>query len=276
MKVKHNKKRNTAFVYEALIKEATNAIVKNDVERKDKIVKIVKQYFEPFSELKRDLDCYRSLYETRHTGKEISEKIMKEVKLSKRLIDPEGLFKQQTNLIKDINKDLGPETFNNFVPNYKTLATIFQMFNDTSPKQQIMLENQMIDFMISDEPKKEDMVPIDNLVYNSFVKKFNEKYGDDLLKEQKELIMHYITSFVDNSIELKMFLNEEIGRLKNKLREAKDIEEIKSDNSMMEKADNVILKLDSYSKGTVNETMLLTVLRTQKLVKEIYSDVSVS
>lgn len=276
MKVKHNKKRNTAFVYEALIKEATNAIVKNDIERKDKIVKIVKQYFEPFSELKRDLDCYRSLYETRHTGKEISEKIMKEVKLSKRLIDPEGLFKQQTNLIKDINKDLGPETFNNFVPNYKTLATIFQMFNDTSPKQQIMLENQMIDFMISDEPKKEDMVPIDNLVYNSFVKKFNEKYGDDLLKEQKELIMHYITSFVDNSIELKMFLNEEIGRLKNKLREAKDIEEIKSDNSMMEKADNVILKLDSYSKETVNETMLLTVLRTQKLVKEIYSDVSVS
>ena len=73
-----------------------------------------------------------------------------------------------------------------------------------------------------------------------------------------------------------MFLNEEIGRLKNKLREAKDIEEIKSDNSMMEKADNVILKLDSYSKETVNETMLLTVLRTQKLVKEIYSDVSVS
>ena len=188
MKVKHNKKRNTAFVYEALIKEATDAIVKNDIERKDKIVKIVKQYFEPFSELKKDLDCYRSLYETRNTEKETSEKIMKEVKLSKRLIDPEGLFKQQTNLIKDINKDLGPDTFNNFVPNYKTLANIFQMFNGSTPKQQIMLETQMIEFMTSDVQKQEDMVPIDNIVYNSFVKKFNEKYGDDLLKEQKELL----------------------------------------------------------------------------------------
>ena len=189
MKVKHNKKRNTAFVYEALIKEATDAIVKNDIERKHKIVKIVKQYFEPFSELKKDLDCYRSLYETRNTEKETSEKIMKEVKLSKRLIDPEGLFKQQTNLIKDINKDLGPDTFNNFVPNYKTLANIFQMFNGSTPKQQIMLETQMIEFMTSDVQKQEDMVPIDNIVYNSFVKKFNEKYGDDLLKEQKELLI---------------------------------------------------------------------------------------
>ena len=33
MKAKHNKKRNTAFVYEALIKEATYAILKNDEKR---------------------------------------------------------------------------------------------------------------------------------------------------------------------------------------------------------------------------------------------------
>ena len=149
------------------------------------------------------------------------------------------------------------------------------MFNGSTPKQQIMLETQMIEFMTSDVQKQEDMVPIDNIVYNSFVKKFNEKYGDDLLKEQKELLMHYITSFVDNSIELKMFLNEEISRLKNKLQEAKQIEEIKSDGSMMEKTDSVISKLDSYSKETVSESILLTVLKTQKLVKEIYSDVSV-
>ena len=37
MKIKHNKKRNTAFVYEALIREATVAIVKQDNERKNKV-----------------------------------------------------------------------------------------------------------------------------------------------------------------------------------------------------------------------------------------------
>ena len=39
MKLKHNKKRNTAFVYEALIKEATSALLKNNAEKREKIVK---------------------------------------------------------------------------------------------------------------------------------------------------------------------------------------------------------------------------------------------
>ena len=34
MKLKHNKKRNTAFLYEALVKELTKAIVNKDVEGK--------------------------------------------------------------------------------------------------------------------------------------------------------------------------------------------------------------------------------------------------
>ena len=88
--------------------------------------------------------------------------------------------------------------------------------------------------------------------------------------------MHYITSFVDNSLELKIFLNEEIGRLKVKLQEAKTTDEIKSDASMINKTDSVISKLDNYSKEVVSESLLLTVLKTQKLVKEIYSDVSSS
>ena len=45
MKVKHNKKRNTAFVYESLIKEATVAILKNDGSRRDRVVKIIKKHF---------------------------------------------------------------------------------------------------------------------------------------------------------------------------------------------------------------------------------------
>ena len=38
MKNKHNKKRNTAFVFEALAREATVAIIKGDTERKAKVI----------------------------------------------------------------------------------------------------------------------------------------------------------------------------------------------------------------------------------------------
>ena len=45
MKQKHNKKRNTAFLYEALIKEITKAVVEKNIELKNKIVFIVKESF---------------------------------------------------------------------------------------------------------------------------------------------------------------------------------------------------------------------------------------
>ena len=60
--MKHNKKRNTAFVFETLVKEITAAIIKNDHERKDKAVSIVKKHFKPGSALRQHLNCYKSLY----------------------------------------------------------------------------------------------------------------------------------------------------------------------------------------------------------------------
>jgi hypothetical protein len=96
MKIKHNKKRNTALVYEALVKEATVAILKNDSERKDKAIRIIKKHFKPGSVLKKDLDCYRSLSENQNLDRLTAEKILREVKLQKRLIDPEWTV-QTTN-----------------------------------------------------------------------------------------------------------------------------------------------------------------------------------
>ena len=47
MKRRHNKKRNTALVYEALIKEATAAILRGDHTTKQKIVSIVQEHLSP-------------------------------------------------------------------------------------------------------------------------------------------------------------------------------------------------------------------------------------
>ena len=271
MKVKHNKKRNTAFVFEALVREATVAILKKEGDRKNRVVSILKKHFYDGSPLKKDLECYRSLYENQNLDKETSEKIFKEVRLHKRLIDPDGLFKQQTELIHDINKELTSEVFNNFVPNYKTLATIAQMFSSkTSPKDSVILEKLLVENM-QKAAEERAATPVDSLTYRTFVNKFNEKYENDLLNEQKSLLTHYIASFADNALELKIFLNEEIARLKQKLVEAKEADEIKNDEDMLLKTEQVIEKLNSFAKEQVTENVLLTVLKTQSLVKEIYN-----
>jgi hypothetical protein len=275
MKARHNKKRNSAFVYEVLIKEATVAIMKKDTARKETAARLIKKYFEPGTLLRKDLDCYRSLYENQDLDRLTSEKILKEVKLQKRLIDPNGLFKQQSELIRDVNSDLSPATFNNFVPNYKTLATIAQIFaSKISPKDQVILENLIIADMIKKEEGMPLDAPIDNVVYRTFVEKFNAKYENGLLQEQKELLTHYITSFVDNGLELKIYLNNEIGRLKEELGKAKSVEEIKNDEAMLKKTNEIIERLSSFAQETISEDVLMTVLKTQALVKEIHTDAS--
>tara|TARA_R100000664_G_scaffold32780_2_gene48280 strand:- start:55 stop:888 length:834 start_codon:yes stop_codon:yes gene_type:complete len=273
MKTRHNKKRNTAFIYESLIKEATAAIIKNDHDTKKKVVTILKKHFSEGSILKRHLDCYRSLYESRGLDADIAEKIIKEAKLSSRLLDTQGLFVSQSDLIKDVNQQFTNQFYNTFVPNYKTLASIAQILSDKlSPKSAVILERQIVDYMTEEIKTESETELIDDLALASFIDKFNSKYDDELLEEQKALLNFYISSFVDNSLALKSFLNEEISRLKAQLKESLSNEHIKDDLDMSQKTEEIITKLDDFYSENINERVLMTVLKTQKLVREITND----
>ena len=274
MKTKYNKKRNTAFVYEALIREGTSAILQGDHDRKNTVVKLIKKHFTTDSILYKDLQCYQSLYETKGLEKQTCQKIIREAKLASRLLDTQGLFVSQSDLINDVNKELEPSVFNNFVPNYKSLANIYKMFShNTDPKSAVILEELVLEDMCT-PVEKEESVQVDSLVVESFVEKFNNKYEESLLTEQKTLLNLYISSFVDNSLELKMFLNEEISRLKNELQKSKDNEHISSDEQMTSKTIEIIEKLESYKNAEADQNMMLTILRVQQLVGEINNDAS--
>ena len=273
MKTRHNKKRNTAFVYEALIREATVAILKHDAPRRAGVLKILKKHFGEDSLLKKDLEHHQALYENQALDAEISEKILREVKIASRLLDAEGGFKAQSELIYDINTELDAGVFNNFVPNYKSLASIAQIFSDkTSPKDRVLLEREIVAHMVKTDGDLAAPEEIDNFVIATFTEKFNNKYEINLLDEQKELLTHYISSFADNALQLKVFLNEEIGRLKLKLEEAKVTVEIKHDNTMLEKTNSIIERLNTFANASIDDGVLLTVMKTQSLVKEIFSD----
>jgi hypothetical protein len=273
MKIRHNKKRNTAFVYEALIREGTAAILKKDSRRKNQIVALLKKHFVPGSTLYCDLECYRSLYENQGLDHFTSEKILHEAKKQKSLIDDKMLFEKQSQLIADVNKTLEGEIFANFVPNYKTLATISQLFSPkVSPRNKVILETRIVANMTNTFKERESGSEIDRVVYNTFVQKFNDKYDGTLLPEQKELLGHYISSFVDNALGLKVFLNEELSRLKEELENAQQLSEIKEDAAMAKKTAAIIGRLQSYAKKGVTEEVLTTVLKTQQLVKEIAAD----
>ena len=106
MKTRYNKKRNTAFVYEALIREGTSAILQQDDDRRSKVVSVIKKHFKSGTILRKDLECYQSLYENQAENKDDCKSILKEARLQKSFLNPEILFKEQTSLMHDINKEI--------------------------------------------------------------------------------------------------------------------------------------------------------------------------
>ena len=69
-----------------------------------------------------------------------------------------------------------------------------------------------------------------------------------------------------------MFLNSEISRLKEELSKAYDMQEFIEDKEMTKKLDDIVTRLDSFSSSSIDENLILTVLKTQKLIKGIQSD----
>lgn len=272
MRLKHNKKRNTAFVYEALVRELTESVVKNNRNKQNKIVSIIKEHFKNDSVLKEELELYKTICETKQIEKTTAEKIIYQVKEKHDELDKRRLFQEQSALISKINRTLSSKIYSNFVPNYKTIASVYSIFQNALPiRDRVLLEENIVDQMsASVETTQETQQPIDSLVYNTFVQKFNEEYSDALNENQKSLLSNYISSFNDNGVELKVYLNEEIGRLKEELTSIKS----KSDNDsdLKEKITRVYTILDETKSKEIDTETLEIVLSTQQLLEEISYD----
>jgi hypothetical protein len=272
---KHNKKRNTAFLYEALLKEVTKAIISGDKETKRTAISILKESFAPKTILSEELELYKTLLETKEVDNLIAEKIVFQVRQARNDISESDIIEAQNRLISRVNKELSSGVYSNFVPNYKNLATVSQLFStdegNASIKSGVLLEQKIVTSMMEgiNTPEIPKMKPIDNLVFKSFVSKYNKEYSSGILKEQKELLNRYILSFSDNGVDISIYLNEELGRLHNALSASLKTEEIKTDTMMLESTNKVISMIDGFREVPIDKNLVEDVLKIQNLVNEI-------
>jgi hypothetical protein len=272
MKLKHNKKRNTAFLYEALVKEITKAVINKDVKRKNALVSMVKEHFAPNTILRVELDLIKSLCETKHVDIYTAERLITETKKQHNKLDQKKIFEAQSRMIDRMNKIAGKQAFSNFVPNYKYLATISQLFSDkVSVKERVLLERALIGAMVA-KPGKinkvKEMPHVDKLVFKTVIENFNKKYDGELLKEQKELLSQYIVSFGDNGVEFKVYVNEEIDRLKGQVSSLYENEVFKKDADFTNKLDGVKEALGRFQTKKIDTRMIEKIMQIQKLIKE--------
>ena len=270
MKMKHNKKRNTAFLYESLLKELTKAIIREQVAKKRKIIQILKEFFYKNSPLDQDLEVYKSLLECKKMSKEFAHRFLTETKKDYDNLDRKAIFNAQTKLIKVINESLSSSAFANFLSNYKEIASVGAFFDSKmKAKNRLLIETKLVNRLTKDKPSYKEMKHIDNLSYRTFVNKFNETYDKTLRKEQKDLLTNYIISFSDNGLGLKSFMNEEISRLKNEIGKVMIIEEKSKNNTLSLKLERVLGKLNDFSKQKITEEMVKDVFYIQDLLQEV-------
>ena len=272
---KHNKKRNTAFLYEALLKEVTKAIISGDKEAKRTAISILKESFAPKTILSEELELYKTLLETKEVDNLVAEKIVFQVRQARNDINEGDIVEAQNRLISRVNKELSSGVYSNFVPNYKNIATVSQLFStdegNANIKSGVLLEQKVVASMMEglSTPDAPKMKPIDNLVFKSFVSKYNKEYSSGILNEQKELLNRYILSFSDNGVDVNIYLNEELGRLHGVLTDALASDEIKTDATMVESTKRVISMIDGFRETPINKDLIEDVLKIQNLVSEI-------
>ncbi len=164
----------------------------------------------------------------------------------------------------------------------KFLTTLFQI-TETLPayilflmlvfqiqKIKIILEEKIVDYMsASADEASQELAPVDNLVYKKFVDNFNEVYSEKLNERQKELLTRYIASFSDNGLEFKLFLNEELGSLKENINSAINTKLAKENEDLKDKFVKISDILESFADNEFTDDNLNELIKIQSLVEEL-------
>ena len=271
---KHNKKRNTAFLFEALIRELTKSIVAKDYEKKRVVVEILKTHFQKGSILAEELQLYKDVLDTSGLDEKTAERLLGRAQHHYGRLNKKKIFEEQSKVIKWVNTEFGSSLYGAFVPNYKSMATLAQIFGEKTPvKTKVLLETKILENLTSskEEKNQNDLKPIDNLVISTFTKSFNNKY-ESLLPEQKSLLTKYIISTGLNEVDFRVFLSEELKRITKKIEDSFSITEVKDDENMMLSTKRVLEKISNINVSNVSEKDLLKIMKLQSLVKEYESD----
>ena len=137
------------------------------------------------------------------------------------------------------------------------------MFAKSNPKKQVFVEQKLVKLLGEQDKKSEPFPTINKLALKTFLDKFNQQYSDTLNESQKTLLSKYVTSYKDSGLELKMYLYEEIGRLRDSL------EECLTAGTASPKLELVLEKINGYQNRNVDKKLVTEVIKIQSLVGEL-------
>ena len=276
-KLKHSKYKNTGILFEMLVRKLTSETLSSD---KSVTIDIIKKYFGRNSELAKELHLYNTLLKEQFRSEARGLDYIRTVKTAYDKLNQSVLKRQKYNLVKEISEKF---VFNDLakihIPNYKTLASIYMLFEhdeSENPKQlieckMVILENGLV--TKKSNPTKDPILEkfeaqpkeVRLLTYKFLVDKFNEKYSG-LDESQKQLLNKYITN-VNDTAALKQYVQVIIPEIKSSLASEAKLVTDKVTKIKVQKLSEMLCTVENMK--TIKESHILSLLRYFDLIKEL-------
>lgn len=234
-KIKHSKFKNTGFIFELLVRQITSEIMSSDNSVAETILK---ENFNSKKELSKELKLYQYLINEKYNSESKAEQFINTICEARKRLDEKKLTKEKYNLIKQLKETYNIDEFiKSPVSNYKTLASIYKIFEVSSTEEQydptdivssrftiaeniintsIQNKDSKIKNAVLEEYRKQDE-DLRAISYKFLVENFNKKYKN-LTNDQKGLLREYINN-INNTGKLNAYVSEEVSKLVGGLKE---------------------------------------------------------
>ena len=276
--IKHNKVKNTAFLYECLTRQITSDVLSN-VEPSPALA-IVKEFFKPTTILGKELVLYKALTSKKLKNENKINYLVDSVLRERTKLNYSELRRGKYNLIKKITEHYElKDFFRTRISNFKDIASVYKLFEIQTNSNPF--EETEIRFVVMENlkdkgtPKSEKQSVVEKfekeskdlrlLSYKILVDKFNQKYSN-LNESQRDLLKTYINN-ISNTSTLKEFMANEITTLKDKISKIYPKIDDKVVSIKLKECLNVLKKLNKGN--VVNEEQLITMMRFYSLLDEI-------
>lgn len=280
-KLSHNKKRNVGLVYEFLARSLADAALEGNSRRAGATIAVISNHLSEGCTLFPELSLHRQAMSTRGVSERLARRIVDELKAagirgsSRRSINESA----KSALIHEMNHILGRDIFDRFrIPNYTAHASIGILLSRgvSGPLEESIdlakVEDHLINFMVSEERSEVSYDPDATMyAYKSALKLFEGQFGQELDRQQSELLREYVrVELGGNSAPFERVFERQRHALKEALSIRRSDKAFLDDHEMGKRLDEVIAEIESLSLEKIDESVERMLL-LHNLRKEIES-----
>jgi len=276
-KIKNSKYKNTAILFELLIRQVTNdTIAGNDSQA----VNIIKKYFSK-TELAKEHKLYQSLINNKNLSEVKANSVIDNIILLSKRLNRSTIRREKYNLIKEIKESYDLDSFckhkiNNY-PQYAAAYILIEAHNSmdfVNPDNIIENKNTLLEHICSKDVKNEEDIyeeyeKLDSntriLAYKSLLEKFNDKYSN-LNNKQKTVLKEYINN-IGNVSNLREFVNSNYKSLKSELLKLSKKIDDKTSSIKLTEVINLLKPLEKTE--NVKDENVVSLLQYYQLVEEL-------